>query len=264
LAAWQDRLPAPCQAVLLPSPRDAHAMPVFPQPPLAAPGHLDLVSCLQNPSLFDAGGAAVVGAASHDVLRHLAGAELQRGPHADRLAALASHLLGQRRRARARARKGAARVKALRARWLGLGGVGPACFPAPSMFPRSRAARPPTAPPRPRSFYPLFPAAPGACLDTTADAALALASLPDLLLLPSDLAPFAKPVPAGGPHPECCASGGGEGAGGAAARSVLAVNPGRLVKGSGGGTYAVLTLPRGAAAAEGGLAANCRVEIVRV
>jgi hypothetical protein len=31
------------------------------------------------------------------VLRHMAGAELQRGPHADRLAALASHLLGQRR-----------------------------------------------------------------------------------------------------------------------------------------------------------------------
>ncbi|KAI8474794.1 MAG: DNA polymerase alpha/epsilon subunit B-domain-containing protein [Monoraphidium minutum] len=220
LAAWQERLPAPCQAVLLPSPRDAHAMPTFPQPPLTLPPAMDCAAALQNPALFDAGGLMVVGATSTDALRHLAGAELQRGPHADRLAALASHLLGQ------------------------------------------------------RSFYPLFPAAPGACLDTTADAALAMPVLPDLLLLPSDLAPFAKAVPAGGPYPECAAApapAAGEGgaaaaAAAAAARRVLVVNPGRLVKGSSGGTYAVLTLPAGGAAAagSGGLAAGCRVEIVRV
>lgn len=97
LAAWQDRLPAPCQVVLVPSVRDAHALPTLPQPPLPVPGHLDAVSSLQNPALFDAGGAMTVGACSHDALRHLAGAELQRGPQADRMAALASHLLGQRR-----------------------------------------------------------------------------------------------------------------------------------------------------------------------
>lgn len=43
-------------------------------------------------------------------------------------------------------------------------------------------------------FYPLYPPPLGTCLDLTADAALQLQQLPDLLLLPSDLAPFAKHV----------------------------------------------------------------------
>ncbi len=97
ISAWQERLPNPCQVVLLPSLRDAHAMPTFPQPPLDVPLQMDETVCLQNPALFDAGGAMVVAATSQDVLRHLAGSELQRGPHTDRIAALASHLLGQRR-----------------------------------------------------------------------------------------------------------------------------------------------------------------------
>jgi DNA polymerase alpha subunit B len=126
---------------------------------------------------------------------------------------------------------------------------------------RAPQLTPPVAHPPPlrRSFYPLYPAAPGACLDTTSDAALALPRLPDLLLLPSDLAPFAKVVPACGPYPGCAVPGAEP-----AAAAVLAVNPGRLVKGSSGGTYAVLTAAPGAAAAPGGLAANCRVELVRV
>jgi len=72
-------------------------MPTFPQPPLDLPASMDDAVCLQNPALFDAGGVMVVGGTSQDVLRHLAGSELQRGPHADRIAALASHLVGQRR-----------------------------------------------------------------------------------------------------------------------------------------------------------------------
>ncbi len=52
------------------------------------------------------------------------------------------------------------------------------------------------------SFYPLYPPAPGACLDTSLNAALAMPVTPDVLLLPSNLAPFAKLVPVDG--------GGGE------------------------------------------------------
>jgi len=160
------------------------------------------------------------------------------------------------------------------------------------------AVSPPTPPtPSPNhhnSFYPLYPAAPGACLDTTSDAALAIDPLPDLLLLPSDLAPFAKAVPATGFFSECAAANAnaaataagtsGSSENGAAARepqqqqqqpqqlpqqqqqphTVLAVNPGRLVKGNGGGTFAVLTAAPGASGAQGGLAGNCRVEILRV
>lgn len=45
-------------------------------------------------------------------------------------------------------------------------------------------------------FYPLYPGPLGTCLDLTGDAALELQQLPDLMLLPSDLAPFAKVVTA--------------------------------------------------------------------
>jgi hypothetical protein len=54
-------------------------------------------------------------------------------------------------------------------------------------------------------FYPLYPPPPGTCLDLTGDAALQLQQLPDLLLLPSDLAPFAKLVAA----PPASQAGGG-------------------------------------------------------
>jgi hypothetical protein len=45
----------------------------------------------------------------------------------------------------------------------------------------------------PRSFYPLFPPALGTPLDLSlAPSALELSVLPDILVLPSDLAPFVK------------------------------------------------------------------------
>lgn len=206
---------------------------------------------LQSPCTF-AAGPALLGASTSDVLRHLSAAELAKnapGAPADRLAALASHVVGQRR------------------------------------------------------FYPLYPAPPGTCLDLTGDAALALGALPELLLLPSDLAPFAKllAAPQAGPSSGgYVAAGAGAAAalpacwcqcrahvqrvlhascrlmliGRAAAACVLAaawvctgeepqvvvINPGRLAKGSGGGTYAHVSM----AAGSGSLASRCRVDILRV
>lgn len=61
------------------------------------------------------------------------------------------------------------------------------------------------------SFYPLYPAHPSTPLDTTSDHALRLSSLPDLMLLPSDLAPFAKvvsPEAPGGPEATAGTEGG--------------------------------------------------------
>lgn len=48
------------------------------------------------------------------------------------------------------------------------------------------------------SFYPLYPPALGTFLDSSLGAALGMAVTPDVLLLPSDLAPFAKMLPSAG------------------------------------------------------------------
>jgi DNA polymerase alpha subunit B len=100
-----------------------------------------------------------------------------------------------------------------------------------------------------RSLYPLYPPPREVPLDTTMDEFLVLQHTPDLLLLPSDFAPFAKMV----------AADGGV-AGGAGIRKVVCVNPGRLAKGSGGGTYARVLVGAGQAPVE----ERCCVEVVRV
>ena len=230
------------RVALLPAIRDAQHKAVFPQPALSAADFADLpagqVTCVGNPGLFRVN-ELLVGCTSHDVLKHLSAAELQRGqaPGSDRLGRLAGHLLGQ------------------------------------------------------RSFYPLFPPAPGACLDSQVAARypqaldLGAAGTPDLLILPSDLNPFAKRIRCA---PMEAAAAGHEGplreaARGAAsapggAGELVCLNPGRLARGPTGGTFARLRVQpaaagldhaAGAPAATNGpqphdLGARSRVEVVRV
>ena len=86
-----------------------------------------------------------------------------------------------------------------------------------------------------RTFLPIFPAPPSAgqpppAVDVVASLSTAtLAAAPDVLILPSDLSPFAKPADAG----------------------VVAVNPGRLARMKAGGSYATIVVhpPAGTAAA---------------
>ncbi|KAK3139635.1 hypothetical protein QOZ80_5AG0386660 [Eleusine coracana subsp. coracana] len=77
------------------------------------------------------------------------------------------------------------------------------------------------------SYYPLYPPAAGVPLDfSLAKEALEISSMPDILLLPSDLAPFAKVLSLGeGSEDE---------------KQFICVNPGRLAKGIGGGTFVEL------------------------
>ena len=70
-----------------------------------------------------------------------------------------------------------------------------------------------------RNFYPLFPPAEGCHLSMANINYLGLEQTPDVLLLPSQLNPFAKRI-----------------------GDVLCVNPGRLTKGIGPGTFARLTV----------------------
>ncbi|KAI3981828.1 hypothetical protein MKX01_027813 [Papaver californicum] len=81
-----------------------------------------------------------------------------------------------------------------------------------------------------RSFYPLYPPSEDVPLDLSlAPEALQIPVIPDILILPSDLASFVKVLSVGGKaygeQPVKC----------------IAVNPGRLAKGVGGGTFVELT-----------------------
>jgi DNA polymerase alpha subunit B len=97
-----------------------------------------------------------------------------------------------------------------------------------------------------RSLYPLYPPAPGLSLDTARGAQLELGTAPHLLLLASDLAPFARVLPA------AC----GEGA--QADRDTVAVNPGRAARGT---CAQVHVLPEEAGSA---FSSQVRVDLVKL
>ncbi|KAG2702654.1 hypothetical protein I3843_06G093400 [Carya illinoinensis] len=82
---------------------------------------------------------------------------------------------------------------------------------------------------RQQSFYPLYPPAEGIPLDfSLAPEALHISSIPDILILPSDMKYFVKVLSLG------------EGGEGDEQVKCICVNPGRLSKGEGGGTFAEL------------------------
>ena len=82
--------------MLIPSTRDAQHMPVFPQPAFDIQGHPGITS-LGNPVTFCCNGVTF-GVVASDVLRHMSAQEVQRGnAGSDRMAGLASLILGQQR-----------------------------------------------------------------------------------------------------------------------------------------------------------------------
>lgn len=301
--------PAP-PVVLLPSPRDVAAgalTSAFPAKALVLPpGTPSNIVALPNPATFRIGGL-VFGATGHDVLRDLSASQAAGGlgngssnggsnggananpsssssssstlpgvAHKDRMTGLAGALLEQ----------GCfyplyppARGSMLDSRLaLGSGGGGggngggnapSTSSGAPSSS--SSASRPSASPPYP---------------------GLAMPFSPDVLLLPSDLAPFARVATAEAP-PALRVDESGElvvaaaaaaGAGAPSSSSspsassavpppqpgveAVAVNPGRAVTaGGGGGTAAVVILgarKQGAGKEEDDLASRCRVDIVRL
>jgi len=299
----------PPPVVLLPSPRDVAAgalTSAFPAKALALPrGTPSNIVALPNPATFRIGGL-VFGATGHDVLRDLSASQAAGGlgngssnggsnegananPSSssssstlpgvapkDRMAGLAGALLEQ----------GCfyplyppARGSMLDSRLaLGSGGGGggngggnaPSTSSGAPSF-SSAASRPSASPPYP---------------------GLAMPFSPDVLLLPSDLAPFARVATAEAP-PALRVDESGElvvaataaaGAGAPSSSSspsassavpppqpgveAVAVNPGRAVTGGGGGgTAAVVILgarKQGAGKEDDDLASRCRVDIVRL
>ncbi|KAK8490467.1 hypothetical protein V6N12_005441 [Hibiscus sabdariffa] len=81
-----------------------------------------------------------------------------------------------------------------------------------------------------RSFYPLYPPAEGVPMDfSLAPEALHISSVPDILILPSELKYFVKVLSVGGTNE-----------GEEQMKRCVCINPGRLAKGEGGGTFVVL------------------------
>lgn len=303
IAAWslafggeKRRRRAPPPVVLLPSPRDVAAgslTSAFPARALVLPaGTPENIVSLPNPATFRVGGL-VFGATGHDVLRDLSASQAAGG-------------LGD--------GSGGA----------GIGG-GESASPASSTpAPAAAAAALPGVAPKDRMaglagalleqgcFYPLYPPARGTMLDARlalggsessappgssssssswsppvlpAYPGLSMPFSPDVLLLPSDLAPFARVATAEAP-PALRVDGSGElvlspsssaSASGLAPPpppqpgvKAVAVNPGRAVTaGGGGGTAAVVILgTRKKGETNNGDAddavSRCRVDIVRL
>lgn len=120
-----------------------------------------------------------------------------------------------------------------------------------------------------RSAYPLFPAAHGACLDASLAPHLAMEKTPDVLVLPSDLQPFAKVCRCPG-VPAAAGTRRADGVDDDGGARFVAINPGRLAKGNVGGTLAHVYVSEGApepgasGASVHAVHARARVDIVRI
>ena len=104
-------------------------------------------------------------------------------------------------------------------------------------------------------------------MDTSHYSALQLRNSPDLLLLPSNLAPFAKLLPmeaaAGGQSAAVLPPASD--ASPASSSAVVAVNPGRLAKGVSGGTFAhIQVVPADEGDARDGVHKRMRVDVKRL
>jgi DNA polymerase alpha subunit B len=202
------KLPKETKAVLIPSVRDVHHDPVYPQPAFKTSGLeggvKEKIVCASNPAMVSCKGLTIA-TTSHDILKHLSGTELFRssssgGSSCDRMSRLASHVLQQ------------------------------------------------------RMFYPLYPPALGSCLDSKLSLennSMFLPLTPEVLVLPSDLNPFAKEVKLAPSmytregHKSVFADKVVDDAEGLASSSCLCINPGRLAKGNTGGTFATLQMNKG-------------------
>ena len=113
-----------------------------------------------------------------------------------------------------------------------------------------------------QSYYPMFPTSANVCLDVTHPESFDMIGLPEILLTPSDLAPFAKqatvkdlrvnlddeanPVQTTGSH------------------NIVCVNPGRATKGATAGTFAHVYVNAASGSIAQGIEGRCKVEIKKI
>ncbi|CAN1313474.1 DNA polymerase alpha subunit B [Linum perenne] len=179
------------RVILVPSTRDANHDFVFPQPAfdIHPPDLKHQVTSITNPGTFEANKVRV-GCCTVDILKQLSGEELSRNPKDAPPSDRMSRL---------------------------------------SSHILNQQRHCPTQTRTLVSFYPLYPPAEDVPVDfSLAPRALRIESVPDILILPSDMKYFIKVLTIGGATED------------EAAKKCICINPGRLAKGEGGGTFAEL------------------------
>jgi len=218
--------------VLVPSSKDAFHDPVFPQEAFEGESVGQGIVMAPNPCTIAVNGAAAFAVSSTDIIKHLAGTEISRTKNADADAAT-QHISD--------------RMSRLCAHLVGQ-----------------------------RSFYPLYPPNAGTMLDcnlalpedvaaeeTTRRSAssVSMGVLPHIMIMPSDLGVFAKRFIVRKSSQDC---GGGGAKAKAKGHSIVGVNPGRLTRGVGGGTYALLKVPCPGRAMDVDIASGTSAHVLKI
>jgi DNA polymerase alpha subunit B len=110
-----------------------------------------------------------------------------------------------------------------------------------------------------QSFYPMYPSSASVPLDVTKPDAFEDVGVPEILLTPSDLAPFAKQATLSDQRVDL--DDENDPVKTVSSRTVICVNPGRVTKGATAGTFAhIYVNPK----VSGAIEARCKVEIKKV
>ncbi len=112
-----------------------------------------------------------------------------------------------------------------------------------------------------QSFYPMYPPSLTLALDVSNPAALDIVAMPEILITPSDLAPFAKCTKVASPaiNLECETTPVSQ----MSSRDVVCINPGRITKGATAGTFAHVYINKKEMSEEQ-ISSRCKVEIKKL
>ena len=108
-----------------------------------------------------------------------------------------------------------------------------------------------------RSYYPLYPSASNVGLDVSSSESLDIVCIPDILITPSDLAPFAKNTPIDISKVDLENSNA---LSVSTRHDVICINPGRVTKGATAGTFAHIFVNE-ELVTEDSISTRCKVEV---
>ena len=113
-----------------------------------------------------------------------------------------------------------------------------------------------------QSYYPMFPTSANVCLDVTHPESFDLIGLPEILLTPSDLAPFAKQATINDLRVNLDDEASPVRV--TASHNVVCINPGRATKGATAGTFAHVYVNGASSSIAQGIEGRCKVEVKRI